>query len=528
MTLGAGLKQTVLSLQALIAATVILGLLCATTIAYLYSAQQLKAQHLSEVQGELKQVTDLTMLAMREPLWQFAPGEADSIIDSVFVNPNVLSIDVRDHAGLVFTRRSRTNTQELKDAGFTTSTLRQVMRDGDDIGRIEIVMSTAGYITKLEATRGQFFRVTASISLVALVIILVVLQFNFVRPVNRLVRESARLATGMLGDPIEPSNLTELGTLAKSLEVTRQALIQLINDLEKRNSELQAANANLEMRVDERTQSLTLALDNLRRAQEEMIQSEKLASLGRIVATVAHELNTPIGNARVVASTIAQNVKQLLSEIKGPAPKRSKLIELAEHNDQGIVIFMRSIERASELISNFKQVAVDQTSDQRRAFDLAEVTTEVLSTLHAFAKKYACVLCTELQTGILCNSYPGAYGQALTNLVMNAVIHGYSNGVGGNIYVSVRSMEAGQACLTVRDEGVGMGIETQRKIFDPFFTTRMGQGGSGLGMNIVHGIARKTLGGSISVASTEGCGSEITIVFPVHSPSVPSAAESPV
>lgn len=268
----------------------------------------------------------------------------------------------------------------------------------------------------------------------------------------------------------------------------------------------------LEEQVAKRTESLELALMNLKRAHEEMIESEKLASLGRIVAAVAHELNTPIGNAVTVGSAIGDDIQTLLQETRSKSPRRSLILTTLDRCEQAVQIFVRSLDRAATLIGNFKQVAADQTSDQRRTFDLANSTEEILSTIRAVVHKQGCEIIMELEPDIACDGYPGAYGQILINLVMNAAVHAYPSG--GKIYVTVTSIPPDHARLLVRDEGVGMSLEVQRKIYEPFFTTRLGQGGSGLGMSIVHGLTTKTLGGSIFLCSNPHAGTEFQVTFP--------------
>ena len=511
----ADIKRHLLSLRVVIAGTVTLAVMFAAVIAYEYSAERLRQQHLTSVKTELNRLADLTGLAMREPLWQFSSREAESIIDSVFVNPFVLMIEVKDHAGIVFATRTRQEIVYLTTNGQTLSAKQRVSRDGADIGELQVVMSTAEYFEKLRNTRSEHLQIAFLIVSISLVIILIMLQWNFVRPVNQLVDASQQLSKGNLDDPIPAARLTELGTLASSLETTRIALIRLFDEAKDRNRALESSNTYLEQRVAERTQSLERALEDLRRAQDEIVQTEKLASLGRIVAAVAHELNTPIGNALTVATAVAEDIKQLKKEIQEPSPKRSLIKAALERFDEGVAIFVGSIQRAATLIGNFKQVATDQTSDQRRNFDLAITTAEILSTLKPVARKSSCEIVSSLESGIGCDGYPGSYGQVLTNLVINAIIHGYAEeGNGGKIYVTVQAVAPDQASLTVRDEGVGMTKDVKRRIFDPFFTTRLGHGGSGLGMNIVHGLVIKTLSGSISVKSSPGMGAEISIVFP--------------
>lgn len=175
------------------------------------------------------------------------------------------------------------------------------------------------------------------------------------------------------------------------------------------------------------------------------------------------------------------------------------------------------------MISDFKQVAVDQTSDQRREFDLAEVSSEILNMLQPMLRKSGCQITKNLSSGLVCDSFPGRYGQVLTNLVINATIHAFDGKTGGTISVSVGAADADTVELVVADDGHGMEDHVRARIFDPFFTTKMGRGGTGLGMNIVHGIVTRILGGQISVYSTPGEGSRIRVLFPPVVSSTPAA-----
>ena len=498
------------SLRVVIALTVVAGVLLASFLSYVDQTSDLRERHINQIHIELDHLGALTALALREPLWQFEAEQANSIMEAAFINPEVVSIAIWDDKGAPFAKRSRSAEDPLLVATAT----RAVERNKTVVGKLTMEMSTAGYLPKVNEVRMQYLRHGLQISLGALLIILLVMHWRLVGPLEALVEASGRIEKGQLDVPIRSRFPDEVGALADSLEATRLALLHLIAQLESRNQELMDANEHLEQRVNERTESLERTLMTLERAQEEIIQTEKLASLGRVVAGVAHELNTPIGNALMVASTIQSDLEDLGKELASGTMRRTALGSFIERAGEGMTLSMSNLQRAALLISDFKQVAVDQTSDQRRTFDLGEVSSEILNMLQPSLRKSGCDVQRHLTPDLVCDGFPGRYGQILTNLVVNASIHAFEPGTVGRITVTIAAVGADQVELVVADNGIGMNEAVRARIFDPFFTTKMGRGGTGLGMNIVHGIVTRVMGGQITVQSAPGEGSRIRVVFP--------------
>ena len=270
-------------------------------------------------------------------------------------------------------------------------------------------------------------------------------------------------------------------------------------------------------------QEIRSAYDQLRNAQTTLIQSEKLAALGALVAGVAHELNTPIGNAVTIASTLRDKSREFGREIETGAVRRSALNDYTDTIERGSELVMRNLDQAADLIADFKQVAVDQTSAQRRRFDLGQVIEEVLSTLHHLVRNKPFQVVTALEQGIEMDSYPGPLGQVINNLFNNALLHGFAGRDHGEIHITARRDGTGRATLEIRDNGNGIPAENLGRVFDPFFTTRLGQGGSGLGLNIVHNIVTRLLGGGVDVVSTPAGGTIFVLTLPLTAPPEDSA-----
>lgn len=278
-------------------------------------------------------------------------------------------------------------------------------------------------------------------------------------------------------------------------------------------------NATLEHRVQERTQELSATLAQLTAAQSELVRAEKMSALGSLVAGIAHELNTPIGNSLTVASTL-QDHANTFADSMAQGLTRSRLEEFVGNTRQGAGILMRGLQHAAELVSSFKQVAVDQTSLNRRSFDLQATVSEILLTLGPTIRKSNHQVECDIADGIVMDSYPGPLGQVLTNLINNALLHAFEGIERGTVHVSASLTSDGAVRLMVRDNGAGIPAAHLPRVFDPFFTTKLGQGGSGLGLNIVYNLVTKSLGGTVHVASSPGEGATFSMVLPRLAPAV--------
>ncbi|MBU2897754.1 cellulose-binding protein [Vibrio hepatarius] len=272
----------------------------------------------------------------------------------------------------------------------------------------------------------------------------------------------------------------------------------------------------LEHRVDERTEELQKALEVLKATQEELVRSEKLSGLGSLVAGIAHELNTPIGNAIVVASSLKEFNHIFIQSTK-EGIRRSALDTYIEQSGQSADSIERNLKRAAELISSFKQVAVDQSSYQRRRFELDEVLHELRITMSPSLSRSQIILSEECPQEINMDSYPGPLTQILMNLLSNALVHAFTDHDHRIIEIKGQKIEE-NAVITVTDNGQGIAPEHIGKVFDPFFTTRLGQGGSGLGLNIVYNLVTDLLGGDIKVTSELGQGCCFILTLPLAAP----------
>ncbi|HEX5803235.1 MAG TPA: HAMP domain-containing sensor histidine kinase, partial [Azospira sp.] len=253
------------------------------------------------------------------------------------------------------------------------------------------------------------------------------------------------------------------------------------------------------------------------RTADALARNERMASLGRLMAGIAHEINTPIGNALMVSSAIDDRVRDLKSMLATGTLRRSAieigLANIAEAGD----LTVRNLMRAGQLIQNFKQVAVDQTSEQRRKFQLASVLDDLRLTLMHRLRHAACDFTLHVDDGIGMDSYPGAIGQIVTNLVENSLLHAFDGR--SDCSLKIVAHQLGDTVeILFSDNGSGIHRDVLPRIFDPFFTTKMGQGGTGLGLSILINLVRDLLGGDVKVDSQVGRGTDFHILLPLVAP----------
>ncbi len=253
----------------------------------------------------------------------------------------------------------------------------------------------------------------------------------------------------------------------------------------------------------------------LQDAQQQLVEREKLAALGSLVAGVAHELNTPIGNSLVIASTLEAKTTDIEARHTDNALRRSDLSHYIEASREASTLLMRSLRNAAELVNSFKQVAVDQASAKRRHFNLHQASAEIVTTMKNQIRKAGHRLELEMPGDIEMDSFPGPYGQVIINLINNALLHAFEAREDGLIRLWAVRVGTDAVRIVFEDDGCGITLEHQARIFDPFFTTKLGQGGNGLGLSITYNIVSSLLDGTIRVDSAVGVGTRFTMDLPL-------------
>jgi two-component system NtrC family sensor kinase len=510
-------------------------LLPALVLAVLQITNKLDTEIDLRVRAPMNQYADVLAHGLSEAIWNVDQASAIELIDAVMRNPDVVRISVSDEYHHVFAHRERPGAQ---DASLLQEE-RDVVHNGARVGRINLALSTERVRSELIGDLIKMALALGAQVVISFALIWMLFDQRMVRPLQLLQLGAQRLARGELDQPLQSRRSDEIGKLAQGLDTMRSNLAALISERDQQNATLQAElevkrryeakivelNSTLEQRVSERTIELTQALSQLSATQDALVQKEKLAALGSLVAGIAHELNTPLGNSFTVASTMLDHALEFTRALDNGV-KRSTLDTYVANTQLGGEILMRNLRRAVDLVASFKQVAVDQTSENLRMFRLRETVGEILMTVGPSIRKTSHSVAVDIPESITMTSFPGPLGQVITNLVNNALLHGLQDRQQGIISIAARLQGADTVDITVSDNGVGIPEAHLNRVFDPFFTTKLGQGGSGLGLNIAYNLVTQTLGGTVRVESPMGQGARFILNLPLVVPA-PIASLAP-
>ena len=291
-----------------------------------------------------------------------------------------------------------------------------------------------------------------------------------------------------------------------------QAVISIENAL--LYASLEDTNRNLERKVLERTQELRQKNHQVLRTQKQLMNQERMASLGTLTAGVAHEINTPVGVGMIAASFLNDQTLAILEQYEGGELTEGELERFLSGARESGRLLVTNLKRASELIQSFKKVAVDQTSEERRVFKVKPYLEEVLLSLAGQLRDTQHSVSVQGPEGLEIDSFPGCFAQIVANMVGNSLAHAFDEGASGKMEFILERQEQ-EWVLRYRDNGSGIPAEDQRKIFDPFFTTQRGSGRLGLGLHVVYNVITQRLNGQITCESEPGKGVTFCMRFPL-------------
>ncbi len=399
-----------------------------------------------------------------------------------------------------------------------------IRESGGTIGYVFVKASAASFNQMV----GNAVFLNLSVMIIMLVVGLILtlkLQRFITEPIERLaefLQSTSRRRD--YSARAENSRIKELNILSKAVNITLGRIQETIQKQESAEAQHRELNARLEDMVHQRTlalkdanQELIQTLEKLHQFQRQIVQNEKMASLGDMVAGVAHEVNTPIGLGVTASTMMLDRIDTIQEQFENKTLKASTMAKFLSESQENLNIIYRNLNRAAELISSFKQVAVDQTSENSRAVCIAQLINEILLSLRPRLKKVQHQIDVDVDPTLTVDTKAGPINQIIINLIMNSIIHGFEGVECGQIEISAQMMSSNKLKLIYRDNGRGIPDDIRKRIFDPFVTTKRGQGGSGLGMHLVYNLVTQALNGTISLSSEEGHGVEFVIVFPVTS-----------
>lgn len=487
-----------------------------------YSQYQL-SKNLEMQFSQLKQgVQTRLQINLPEALWLLDESMANSIIESEMLSGQVTGIRVTDNYGKPFSGKFLDSNKKIvpiatgKQPEGLPVNLPLLYTSGNnagtELGQAQIYFSRENIDITL---RAELVRRAAEILLLDGVLVLALslsLRTVFI-PLAQL-RDALFELAGQDSDEARqlPENTrNEFGEVIRGFNQIQNKLRRVIEKQRQNQKEAQEA-----------TQQARLAYEELQRTQEVLLQSEKLASLGGLVAGIAHEINTPVGVTLTSASVLNDATVQLRQSLDQGAVRKSEMLAYLDTAAESARLILSNAERAAHLIASFKQIAADQSSEVRRNFELKAYLDEIIASLGPKLKRSAVRVGIECAEPVPMDGYPGALAQVITNLTINSIMHAFPEGKGGQ--VSIRVEKHGSSVrIRFKDDGCGIPTADLGRVFEPFFTTRRGQGGTGLGLNIVYNIITKQFGGTIAVESAPGQGTCFTLDLPCVSPSAPPA-----
>lgn len=505
-----------MKIQTRILITVLLTILFANIFKDMRYIRSLKRSAESDLQTKILNIGKLINGSMLDPIFNLDYERQDEILDLYFQDDDIKSIHFRESSGEV---EKILNKPYLSDKHIIQQKLELTLK-GVYLGDIEITYTRENIIkewnTALRSILLSFF-----IMLIVVSILLQILLNRVLKPIEELTEVASAITRGDLNRDISVERNDQLGILAKSFVLMRNSINEQISRYKRENLERQQVerelyelNSSLEDLVSARTMELEQVIIDLKETQKQLIESEKMSSLGILVAGVAHEINTPVGVSVTAASHLKDEIEQIEVLYREEKISRKILEEFFATTHEISDIILSNMNKSGNLIRSFKNIAVDQSSEVKRNFQLKEYLDEIALSLRSKFKRTQHKIIIDCSKDIYINSFPGTISQVFTNLIMNSLIHGFEGIDKGIININARVINH-ILHINYFDDGKGIPVDIIDKVFNPFFTTKRGQGGSGLGLSIVYNLITTSLQGQVSCISEVEKGVEFIINIPI-------------
>ncbi|MFD2164795.1 ATP-binding protein [Thalassotalea euphylliae] len=488
-------------------------LLCSAFLSVLSTAIQIYSDYQDDIVSlnqRFKNIEHSYIPSMATSLWDFNNNLIEQQIKGIVDLPDIGYVKVVSDLG----KEYDFGAKAVVDQGIFREY--KIIYGDDEIGVLNVYATYEDIYQRLWQKAG--FIITSEfikIFIVALVIVFVV-HWMVTRHIYQITQYAQQLAGDNLDNSLEldsrPKEKDELDFLVDAINEMREKIKTDILKLEQAEDALLKLNGELEVKVFDRTaelqesnSQLQQSLDDLTLAKDQLVQSEKMASLGQLVAGVAHEVNTPLGICVTSITALKEKVDTLQKSVEAQELTKTQLTDTLNLLLEYQQIIERSLNKSVELIRGFKSVAVEQHTDPELKINLAQHVNDVVNTVKTMFKRKKYMIAIDVDEEFEFVTYPSAWNQILTNFLMNSHIHGFENRDEGQISIKF-TQNNGYLTLLYKDDGHGISDEVKKTIFDPFVTTKRGQGGSGLGLNIVFNLVHSKLGGTITCLDVDsGC-----------------------
>jgi len=509
--------------------TILVALFIGLAVPMFFTTVHLQNKYEQELKNELtkthKELLKTISSGLTRPMWEFMYDNAKDLVEPIFNNEDILEIKVVDikydnEVFLHFKKNILSNNPSCQESQ-TILLEENILLNKLKLGMVSMKFSTCKISQQIAQQRDSLWLTMGIQFMISFVVLFLLMHSKIIIPVKKLIQQSTSLANKRLNNPFIWRQNDEMGHLGQSLESTRIALLELFHKEQKSKEEIEELNKNLEYKVKDRTQKLIdvnselkQSIDNLEMAQEQLIHSEKMASLGNMVSGISHEINTPIG----VGLTGITHFQEITKEIKDAYEKndisQSEFEEYLNMSSSLANSINKNLRRAADLIGGFKKISVDQEINEIRVINLYEYTMDFVNSMYGTLLKTNITMKVDTTHDIDINCSPGSYSQFLMILVTNSLLHAYDEGEQGLIQIDLR-MNGNLVIIAFSDDGKGINKDDMKHIYEPFFTTKRGHGGSGLGLNILYNVITKSCKGKVRCKSKLGEGTKFIITLPL-------------
>jgi len=401
--------------------------------------------------------------------------------------------------------------QEWRDGEFILRL--PILVDSEEVGRLNLTEDD-NYLSNFGINILKYMVPVLLVSLLVVWLLSRSLQSKLAAPLGDLTKAVHEVAYKQdYRRQVEIVSDDELGELGSAFNFMLAKLSEHEEFRVEKESEIIQLNAELENKVYARTQELEASVENLQMTQRQLVEQEKMASLGELVAGVAHEINTPIGVGITAVSHLVESIDRINKAFNSGTLTKKQFSDMLSAILESAGIVESNLRRAADLVKAFKSVAVDQSSAEPRIFSLKAYIQDILTSLRPKLKRTQHEIALNIADDIELYCDPGVISQIVTNLIMNSLHHAFISSDAGKIEISATKLEDA-LLLTYEDDGQGIESHILKRLFDPFVTTKRGQGGSGLGTHIIYNLVTQGLGGRIQCISEVGKGTRFEIILP--------------